>query len=75
MRITFVSVYLEPELSDMLCVCVSQQLEADLGDLQSTLGLGPKEVAAIRYDVVAAAYKCASQTASVRIFICSYQRT
>jgi hypothetical protein len=45
-------------------VCASQQLEADLGELQSTLGLGPKEVAAIRYDVVAAAYKCGTSTSS-----------
>ena len=41
------------------CLFVVQQLEADLHELQSTLGLGPKEVASIRNDVTSTVYKCA----------------
>jgi hypothetical protein len=36
---------------------LAQELEADLTELQATLGLGPREAAGVRSEVVSAAYK------------------
>ena len=38
-------------------VYLAQELETDLTDLQATLGLGRKEAAGVRSEVVSAAYK------------------